>query len=270
LSRIYKASTVKLLEPEKYTLSFISSPQPTQRQTDMSGEELVSPSKIVEEKAAKVLVDAEEMAAKIIEQAKVKAAQLRQQAESEADTWRVAQQQQWNDTLQTATADGFKEGFAEGKATGLKDATEEMQWLLDQAKRILEQAYQDKEQIIAEAEPFLVDLSVTIARKVIQQELQQHPDQLTLLISEMILRSKETDAVAIFVHPDCYEFVQSERTKLQQLTGGEVEIKVYPDPAVAGGGCILRTSWGSVDARVDMQLEEIKEVLLRATKDEQK
>ena len=42
----------------------------------------------------------------------------------------------------------------------------------------------------------------------------------------------------------------------------EAELQIVPDVTVDEGGCVVRTSFGSIDARIDTQLSELKAVLM--------
>jgi flagellar assembly protein FliH len=43
---------------------------------------------------------------------------------------------------------------------------------------------------------------------------------------------------------------------------GQAELSIIPDYSVQDEGCVIRTPLGSVDAKIDTQLKEIKQVLL--------
>jgi flagellar assembly protein FliH len=221
------------------------------------------------QRAEQTLADAQEMAEKLIMKAKSHAEETKQQAEHDIQAWWKQKEQEWQQAAQQAKSDGFEQGVRDGEKEGLKEAEREYRDLIAEAKDVLEQAYHDREEIVSEAEPFLVELSVEIAKKVIQQELSMNPDALLELIRQMLQRSKESISVDICVHPSDYDFVKKQKHQLMETTGGQVELNIFPDHSIADGGCILRTSFGSMDARVDSQLEEIQETLLQiAARDE--
>ncbi|MNI54060.1 flagellar assembly protein H [compost metagenome] len=49
------------------------------------------------------------------------------------------------------------------------------------------------------------------------------------------------------------------------MIDSQAELQILPDPTVQDKGCVIRSSYGSVDARIDTQLVEIKKELLRIT-----
>lgn len=161
-----------------------------------------------------------------------------------------------------ATHQGYEEGYIRGKIeaeTELEKAYEEK---ITQAQQIIDGSYLQKEAIVAEAEPFLLELSTQIATQIIKQELTNHPSKFVELIQQHILRFKEKEYITICVHPDDFDYIQSQRAHIASFVNGETEIKIIPDHSVTPKGVVIRTAYGSIDARIDTQIEEIKKAIL--------
>ncbi|MNV98055.1 flagellar assembly protein H [compost metagenome] len=47
------------------------------------------------------------------------------------------------------------------------------------------------------------------------------------------------------------------------ILDAQAELQIVPDSSIKEGGCIVRSAFGSIDARVDTQLEAIREQLLK-------
>lgn len=47
----------------------------------------------------------------------------------------------------------------------------------------------------------------------------------------------------------------------------KAELQILPDSTVKDMGCVIRSSFGSIDARIDTQLAEIKKSLVRIALD---
>lgn len=189
-------------------------------------------------------------------------AKEKEQAQQELNEWRTREEESFRLQLEEEKRRGYQEGYQLGIEDGTLHAKEQYQIHLQKAADILEQAYQEKAVIIQEADPFVIELTMEIAKKVIQQELKTHPDALLHIIKETLSSVYETDTISIGVAPEDFSFVQKQREQLLAMNNGQVEIKVFPDYSIQQGGCIIRTSSGSVDARIDVQLSEIKKALL--------
>lgn len=189
-------------------------------------------------------------------------AKEKEYAQQELNEWRTREEESFRLQLEEEKRRGYEEGYQLGIEDGTQHAKEQYQKYLQKAADILEQAYQEKTAIVKEADPFVIELTMEITKKVIQQELKTHPDTLLHIIKQTLSSVYETDSISIGVAPEDFSFVQKQREQLLAMNNGQVEIKVFPDYSIQQGGCIIRTSSGSVDARIDVQLSEIKKVLL--------
>jgi len=203
-----------------------------------------------------------------LEDLELELAQLRVKAQEELDQWRQQEEQDFLLQLEEEKRRGYLEGYQMGMQDGSQHAEEQYKTRLEQAAEILEQAFQEKDQVIKEAEPFVIELTTEIAKKVIQHELILHPEAIIHLIKQTLAAVYETSAITISVAPEDFAFVQKQRQQLLAVDNGQIEIKVFPDHSIEQGGCIIRTSSGSVDARIDVQLSEIKKVLLSYQQEE--
>ncbi|MDF2535888.1 MAG: flagellar assembly protein FliH [Bacillales bacterium] len=265
-SKVFKASNLSILEEVK----IICQPPPLNIITlnsseevgisienENSSESLICYELIREQEAnekAQCIIDSAEESARLIElAAQDHVNKLRDAFHKESEIHRLEAKEQ-----------GFQEGFELGRQEAESQIQQEYSDKIEQANKLLELAHEQKDAIISEAEPFLLELSTAIATQIIKQELTDYPDKFVELIKQHILRIKEREYVSVCIHPDDYEFVQSQRAQLIAVVNGETEIKIIPDPLVSIKGCVIRTDYGSVDARIDTQIDEIKKVILDA------
>lgn len=211
-----------------------------------------------------ILRDAEAEAEERIRQANERAAEALRSAEQQIEQWWEERRARDLETTEAARSAGFDQGYAEGRAHAEEEVRQEWSGKLAEAKALLENAYRMKEQIIQEAEPFLVELSTAIAAKIIGRELESSPELVIELIRKSLLRRREQGVVTLCVAPDQFAFVQAARDELELAVDSQAELQIVPDPTVTDHGCIIRTSLGSIDARIDTQLEEVKQALLQA------
>lgn len=236
----------------EYTKNLLADEQPIENENSVSQIE----SEIIREaneKAKSIIKRAEDSARSIEETAQVQVNKL----------WEAFQEESENLKFE-AKEQGYQDGYEFGRKEAEGRIELEYSGLIEQAKNLLDQAFEQKENIISEAEPFLLELSTAIASQIIKQELTDYPDKFVGLIKQHILRIKEREYVSVCVHPDDYEFMQSQRAQLVAVVNGETEIKINPDPSVSQKGCVIRTEFGSVDARIDIQIEEMKKLILDA------
>jgi flagellar assembly protein FliH len=194
--------------------------------------------------------------------------QYRVQVQAELAEWQKSEEERFRIQFEEEKKRGYNEGYEKGIEEGRHFGLGQYKEMLEKANGILEHAYQDKQAVIQEAEPFVIELSLEIAKKVLQQELTTNQEALIQMIKVSLSGVYESDSLSICVAPEDFAFVQKQREQLLAVVNGQVEVKVFPDYSIQHGGCIIRTSSGSVDARIDVQLSEIKKTLLAYQQEE--
>jgi flagellar assembly protein FliH len=212
---------------------------------------------------AEMLEDAKEFAEKQVREASEEAERLLQEAREQIDSWWQEQRQQDEHLTEALRSQGFQQGFEEGKVQAELDLQVQIEEMMKEARGVLEEAYVAKDQIIQEAEPFLVDLACGIAEKVIDKQLSVEPEHTLELIRQNLSRKREQGMITLCVTPDQFSFVQAAREELALAIDSQAELQILPDATVKDKGCVIRSSFGSVDARIDTQLAEIKKELIR-------
>lgn len=183
-------------------------------------------------------------------------------AQQEINDWWQEKQQQAErlaDTLkQQAQQQGFEAGLTQGLLQAEQDSTEKR----IEMTHLLEAAYEEKAAIIQQAEPFLLSLSVSIAEKVIRNELTQNTQQVVQIIQQALKQVEEAEDVTMQVCPEDYPLILPFLEELKTYIKADSELKLIPVANLTPGGCRIHTASGSYDAMVDNQLEEIKNKLL--------
>ncbi|MEH6905630.1 FliH/SctL family protein [Neobacillus drentensis] len=214
--------------------------------------------------AEELLLSAEQQAAAILKSAKEQSLLEKEQAVSELENWKRIQQEKVMQDLEDIKQQGFRAGFEQGKQEAESEYTSKIQL----SQELLTKAYQEKKEIIHESEPFVIDLAIQIASKIIQKELDSKPEVLIEMIKQNLVYSNERSMISICVSPEDFTFVQNQRNQLLESLEGQVEVKILPEHSIEKGGCVIRTSYGSIDARIDVQLKEIKQALLKTLQDD--
>lgn len=211
----------------------------------------------------RIVSDAESSAEIILAQATSSAEQLKLDAQSEIDAWWEDRRQADLEQAERAQQEGYQTGHQEGFSQAEEQVRNQYESLIQNAKSIIEQAGAIKQQMILEAEPFLIELSCAIAEKVIGRQLTIEPEWIVDSIRKVLQRKREQGVISLCVSPSQFAFIQDSREELLLAIDSQAELQVLPDPSVNDYGCVVRSSFGSIDARIDTQLEEIKDALLQ-------
>ncbi|TVY10657.1 FliH/SctL family protein [Paenibacillus cremeus] len=208
-----------------------------------------------------ILQDAQSFAEEQVRAAMDEAAAIRHQAQVEIDQWWQERRQQDEALIQKSQHNGFQQGYEEGKSQVEQLIREQYDGMLQEASHILQQAYELKQQIIHESEPFLIELSCSIAEKIVQRQLTLEPQWIVELIGQVMSRRRETGIMTLCVSPSQFAYIQDAREELLLHIDSQAELQIIPDASVQDQGCVVRSAFGSIDARIDTQLKEIKSAL---------
>lgn len=151
-----------------------------------------------------------------------------------------------------AQARGWEEGLLQGRAQGQKE------WLdqVDRAKKILSSLGEQHRDFAAMLEDELVALVFAGIARIVGTASASEAS-----VKEVVRKSIAEDGGRLIarVSPDDFDFLTS------ALKGTSVdEIEVVPDSRVVLGGCLLESDRGTLDARLETQIEHIRQALLSA------
>ncbi len=153
--------------------------------------------------------------------------------------------------------DAVAQGYADGKAEGLRAAQEQCQEYLERIAELARRAAIDRESIVRSAERELATLAVEIAAKVIRREVTTDPSIVLSMVESALGKVGSSDAVRIIVHPEDAELVRSKWSELQGAVAFGPNWEVVGDERMERGGCIVETRGGTADSRIETQLAEI-------------
>ncbi|MGN7383531.1 FliH/SctL family protein [Paenibacillus sp. SAFN-117] len=211
-----------------------------------------------------ILQDAEQLAEARIREAMEAAEQIKAQARQEIDSWWQEQRRLDLEERELTRKQGYQEGYDSGVQQATADILQQYEQQMAEAKTILEQAYETKKQIIRDAEPFLIELSCAIAEKIVHQQLTVSPEWIVSMTRQMLARTRERGTITLCVAPEHFAYIQDAKDELQMVVDSQAELVIVPDSSVRDQGCVVRSEFGSIDARIETQLTEIKNALLQA------
>jgi flagellar assembly protein FliH len=264
LSRIIKSSSYSTVGNKRVIEHPVQAPAEPE-DTMVDGDAPLSMDAQVSTEVGQIIRQAQEQAEHIIQDAVQQTEQTANESRQEIEWWWEQRRQEDEAVRAEVQEQAFQQGLELGKEEGQRMVYEEYSLALEQARAILEEAPVMKRKVIGEAESFVLDLTLGIARKIIGEQLVADKENLLALIRKALSETQEYKSLSVAVSPDAYEYVQENRGKLLEVLDSQIEMLIVPDESITAGGCVVRTSLGSVDARVDTQLEEIKKALADLT-----
>lgn len=160
--------------------------------------------------------------------------------------------------------DAYIEGRAEGERDGRAAARGELADALALVQVAAADAKGVRDRMLLGLERDIVELVIDATRVVIGEHVQRDPTLVLDTIERALARAGAQNVVRVRVHPGELTVVA---TTLAERTGAAVPWEVSPDETITVGGCVIDTVGGEVDARLDVQLEEVARALREITID---
>src|SRR5699024_5531854 len=117
----------------------------------------------------------------------------------EKEAWEITKQQE----KKLAIEEGFKKGFEQGTV----EAVEKYDGLLQQANKLVENAGKDYYKTVGKHQMTVLQLSVQVAGKIIQEKIKEEPSTFLHLVKRAIEQLIDTSNVSIYLHPNDHEFL---------------------------------------------------------------
>lgn len=208
-------------------------------------------------------------AEEIVQQAQEQAREMLANAEQEISELRAAREEEFQEEMARAMEEAREQAYREGYAKGEEEAKAVWQEKVGQAAAVLQDAHALKQEIISEAEPFLLELSTQIAETIIDKQLTLEPEWVIDQVRSILSRERRRGTITLCVSPEQFPYIREARDELMMVLDSQAELQILPDATIKGYGCVVRTDLGSLDARIDSQLTEIKQALLQVYASEQ-
>ena len=153
----------------------------------------------------------------------------------------------------------YIKGFAKGERAGLEVGRKKMEPVLDNFCQALKELNRITESICQDAEKEVVDLALAIARKVVGLEVSTNRDVVIRVVREALKNVSDHGKIKIRLGPSDFKFIMQDDRRVQEFSDGLERITFIEDPTIGQGGCVIESTLGDVDARIERQLQIIEE-----------
>ena len=154
-----------------------------------------------------------------------------------------------------------REARERGLAQGMGAGEESYRAKLGRVDSLSAQLQEEREGFFDRIEPELVRLAVSIAEKILDQELELRPELVVDMVRSAMKRLRDRERLIVRVNPRDFEQVRSARDDLIGAVDGVRKLEVVEDRRVDPGGCVIESQNGTLDARIRTQVGEITRAL---------
>lgn len=154
--------------------------------------------------------------------------------------------------------ESYKQGFADGINAGRLQILGEIEKELKILSAIIKEIEKLREDIYRKIEDDVVEISLSIAKKIIYDITERDREIAITIAREAIKRASDREVLKIKINPVDYETLSKSRSELLQCVDGIKSIIFEADESVGSGGCLIETKQGDIDARIDSQIKVIE------------
>jgi flagellar biosynthesis/type III secretory pathway protein FliH len=108
-----------------------------------------------------------------------------------------------------------------------------------------------------------LELTLALAEVVIRHEVRCQPETVRATLQEALQMAAEHGKLRIRIHPEDLENIKEFLPQLKQRLGETRPLELQDDLGISQGGCLVETDSGMIDARLEEQLETLRQQLHR-------
>lgn len=155
--------------------------------------------------------------------------------------------------------EAYQEGRAEGERDGRAAARAEVADALLLVQRAAADAKGVRDRLIAGLEREIVELVIDATRAVLGEQARVDPSMVIDTVERALRRAGSQNVVRVRMHPDTLDVVAAHVA--ERRIEGAADWELHADGSIDVGGCVIDTTGGEIDARLDSQLAEVAAAL---------
>ncbi len=158
--------------------------------------------------------------------------------------------------------EGRAQGLSEGETAGFERGIEKIEPLIRSIKGALVQLNGMRKETYRQIEKEVVELALAIAQKVICREVATDRETVVCVAKEALAKVDDPGKITIKMNPADLDFINETKYQLANFIADVNNVTLEGEEGIQSGGCLIETELGEIDARIEKQLEAVKESFL--------
>jgi len=165
---------------------------------------------------------------------------------------------QAEEKIKIAEKSAHDKGFSEGLKDGINRGKKELSLTAESVAKLIVELKTMKKQLMEGSEKEIIDLAFLIAGKVIHKEVSTGREVILSVLKDAMDGIQERSDVRVRLNPGDYRHIMEAKPDFFEKYS---DIIIEKDEKIGQGGAMIETNSGTVDARLDQQLNKIMESL---------
>lgn len=156
--------------------------------------------------------------------------------------------------IEVIEREAYERGFEAGEKAGFSLGEEKAKVLIDRVEALIRELITAREILIKELEPQILEVAVSIARKIIMKELTLNPDTIIEITKEAIMKLERTGPITIRINPLLYDLFIKHKPELLNI---HPDIIFDVDPSLSKFSSVVMGPVEDVITDIDEQLKTL-------------
>ncbi|MGB5984481.1 MAG: FliH/SctL family protein [Desulfobacterales bacterium] len=157
------------------------------------------------------------------------------------------------------SAQRYAQGYEEGQRAGIAEERGRLESIIKMLGLAMGEVEQLKADLTRAAERQTVHLALSVARKILNSEVQTRPEAVAHVIAGALAHCQEAEQLTVKVNPGDLHILSSLEFRAPEFNGIMENCNFEGDEQVQPGGCLIQSDLGEIDARIANQLQLIEE-----------
>jgi flagellar assembly protein FliH len=168
------------------------------------------------------------------------------------------------DDLALVEKTAYENGFMQGEKAGSEIVEKRVEVIMKRYSEAILEISKLRSFLYTQVEHEVVKLAVEVAKKIVHREIHADPDVIQTLVRVALSHVAEKSAVTIHLNPADYSHLLERRAELSQAAARDVAL--LADKSIERGGCLIQTTCGDIDARIEEKFREVEHAFFEGLK----
>ncbi len=165
-------------------------------------------------------------------------------------------EKQIEERIKIAAKEAYDRGFSKGVTDGIDREKRKLALAAESVAKLIRELKVLKEEFSEGFEKEIIDLVFSIAGSVIHKEVSVDREVVLSVLSDAMKNMQERGGVSIRLNPKDHRYITEAKPDFLDSFG---DILIEKDEEIGQGGAVIKTHSGTLDARLDQQLNKIKD-----------
>ena len=163
--------------------------------------------------------------------------------------------------LEDLQRSAYADGFVKGEKSGTEAEKIRLKTVFGAFGDAVEKLKEIRGDLYLNAERGAVELALAIAEKVISHEVSLNKETVLDVLKAALGKITDQEKIRIRINTADLQLINESGYQVSGLNVNVKDMAIEGDDTISRGGCVIETGFGSIDARIESQLQAVEDLL---------